>query len=610
MEINKYLTITNYNKANDPSRIKYIVIHYVGAEGTAQNNCKYFYSTYRDASAHYFVGHEGEIWQCVEDGDVAWHCGANSYKHPYCRNNNSIGIELCCRKGANWYFEDKTVESAIELTKMLMQKYNVPIENVIRHYDVTGKNCPEPYVTNTTKHTWDDFKKNIKDVVDVNVVGKEYKLITSVNRYSSVSDATSKTNSKGTYDAGTYYIYNKYPNGLNGMLNISKDSTCASAGSWINPEENVVQQITTTTDTTQKLYRVRKSKDDAKSQIGAYSVLDNAKAACDKAGAGYKVFDWDYKVVYEYKAPVETKPDTEPVKPTQPTTPEVEQPKEETKVVAVYDLDFPEKTPIVDKSITRTETDCVKAIKNILSNNSGFDVEIAKAFWKLAPKYHIDPMMAIAQSILETGWFKYAGSAVTAEQHNYCGLGVTSNGLTGGAFDTIENGVRAQLQHLYAYGCKDALPDGEETIVDPRFKYVTRGIAPYWQNLAGRWAVPGYNKSIYATPKDAMDAGMTYGQKIRAICVKLEAVNVTDVDIEKYFPVEKPVVPEITVEPPVTKEPVVSEDPVVPENPVISENPEVSDTPSQELNDDMNYVFRMIRKLFEAIVNFFKNWKE
>jgi N-acetylmuramoyl-L-alanine amidase CwlA len=593
MEINKYLTITNYDKVGDPSRVKYIVIHYVGAEGTAQNNCKYFYSTYRGASAHYFVGHDGDIWQCVDDGDIAWHCGASTYKHPECRNQNSIGIELCCRKGANWYFEDKTVEVAIELTKMLMGKYNVPVENVIRHRDVTGKNCPEPYVTNTTKHTWDDFKKQIADVVvnvdadvNVDVVGKEYKLVTSVNRYSSVSDAVSKTNSKGTYDVGTYYIYNKYPNGFNGMLNISKDSTGASAGSWINPSENVVKE---TPKEESKLYRVRKTKDDAKTQKGAYANLDGAIKCCQDAGEGYHVFDWDYNVVYSYKAPT------------------VETPKEDV-VVPVYDLDYPEKNKIVERDRVLSGDDlkryCVKAIKGILANNSGFDVEIAKSFFTLSPKYDIDPMMVISQSVLETGWFKYNGSAVTAEQHNYCGLGVTSNGVTGGVFDTIEDGIRAQLQHLYAYGCKDALPSGEETILDPRFKYVTRGIAPYWQNLAGRWAVPGYNKSVYATPKDAMDAGMTYGQKIRAICVKLEAVDVTDSDIEMYFPVEKPIIPETPVDT------IIPEDPVISENPSISESPVVSDTHNQESNDNVSYVFRMIRKLLESIVNFFKNWKE
>ena len=162
---------------------------------------------------------------------------------------------------------------------------------------------------------------------------------------------------------------------------------------------------------------------------------------------------------------------------------------------------------------------------------------IAKAFFKLSPKYNIDPMMAISQSILETGWFKYQGSAVTVNQHNYCGLGVTSNGTKGGTFDTIEDGVTAQLQHLFAYGCKEAIPT-EDKILDPRFMLVTRGIAPYWQQLAGRWACPGYDKKLYTTPQEAMEAGNTYGQKILAIKKTLLEISVSKADLAKYFPAE------------------------------------------------------------------------
>ena len=83
---------------------------------------------------------------------------------------NSIGIELCVRckgnqkaNGQDWYFEDATVKAAEELTKYLMQKYGVDAEHVIRHYDVTGKICPNPYVYNHTEHKWDDFVKHISD---------------------------------------------------------------------------------------------------------------------------------------------------------------------------------------------------------------------------------------------------------------------------------------------------------------------------------------------------------------------------------------------------------------------------------------------------------------
>lgn len=157
MKINKLLTKVNFRKGNN-RKIEYIVIHYVGATGGAEANCKYFEKFYRGVSAHYFVGHSGEIWQCVADADIAWHCGASKYKHPYARNENSIGIELCCRQlDGVWYFEDKTVDAAIKLTTELMNKYNIPKENVIRHYDVSGKICPAPFVKNNTKHKWEGF---------------------------------------------------------------------------------------------------------------------------------------------------------------------------------------------------------------------------------------------------------------------------------------------------------------------------------------------------------------------------------------------------------------------------------------------------------------------
>ncbi|WP_313074696.1 peptidoglycan recognition protein family protein [Lacrimispora sp.] len=164
MEIHQLLTPYNYGNGQS-DRIKYIVIHYVGALGGAEANCKYYASQYIGASAHYYVGFSGEIWQSVEDKNIAWHCGAKKYVHPDCRNGNSIGIELCVRnKGSladtsrDWYFEDATVQAAIALTKELMAKYNIPADRVIRHYDVTGKICPNPFIYNHTQHTWDAFK--------------------------------------------------------------------------------------------------------------------------------------------------------------------------------------------------------------------------------------------------------------------------------------------------------------------------------------------------------------------------------------------------------------------------------------------------------------------
>lgn len=165
--INKMITNVNRSISNrGVGKIKYLVKHYVGATGGALANCKHFRDTYIGASAHYFVGHNGEIWQCVEDKDVAWHVGAKKYKHRYCRNSNSIGVELCVRRDASgrWYYTEATKKAAIELFAYLMKKYNIPISNVLRHYDVTGKVCPEPDVSSIP--IWNTFKADLQAAVN------------------------------------------------------------------------------------------------------------------------------------------------------------------------------------------------------------------------------------------------------------------------------------------------------------------------------------------------------------------------------------------------------------------------------------------------------------
>lgn len=162
-EIHRKITKVNFSDSNrSAGQIQYLVRHYVGATGGAEANCSYFYSTYRGASAHFFVGHDGEIWQCVEENDTAWHCGASSYKHKECRNSNSIGVELCVRKDRNgrWYYTEATRKSAVELFAYLMDKYEIDADHVLRHYDVTGKTCSEPDVRSGSK-IWSQFKKDI-----------------------------------------------------------------------------------------------------------------------------------------------------------------------------------------------------------------------------------------------------------------------------------------------------------------------------------------------------------------------------------------------------------------------------------------------------------------
>lgn len=154
---------SNYSAKRGGNPIKYVVIHYTANNGdTAQNNCKYFNSPNRKASAHYFVGRDG-VFQSVQDIHTAWHCGGSSYKHKYCRNANSIGIEMCSKIDGNgkYYIENSVIDNAIDLTKYLMDKYNISSSNVIRHYDVTGKTCPEPFVRD--ENLWKNFKSQLED---------------------------------------------------------------------------------------------------------------------------------------------------------------------------------------------------------------------------------------------------------------------------------------------------------------------------------------------------------------------------------------------------------------------------------------------------------------
>lgn len=146
-----------------PSDICYLVIHFTANDGdSAKNNADYFAREAPGASAHFFVD-EREIWQSVKEKDIAWHCGTRGmYFHPYCRNANSLGVELCSRKrGEKYYFTPETVKNAQQFVRSLMKRYGIPTENVVRHYDVTHKNCPAPFVEDAG--AWQKFKAGLME---------------------------------------------------------------------------------------------------------------------------------------------------------------------------------------------------------------------------------------------------------------------------------------------------------------------------------------------------------------------------------------------------------------------------------------------------------------
>lgn len=150
---------------------KYIAIHYLGVDG--QNHDLASDGT----GAHYYIYWDGTIYQRCSHDAIPWAVGTAGYythKHPYARNSNTISIEMCCHNsvGSNsaldkhWWFTQETQMACAWLVKKLMKELGITIENVLRHYDIVNKVCPNPYVYNNkykTSWTWDEFKARVMD---------------------------------------------------------------------------------------------------------------------------------------------------------------------------------------------------------------------------------------------------------------------------------------------------------------------------------------------------------------------------------------------------------------------------------------------------------------
>lgn len=161
---------SNYYSGRGGNSIKYIVMHYTANDGdTDEGNAHYFQGAGRRASAHYFVDKDS-VTQSVRDNDAAWHCGGDleSSHHPLrgiCMNRNSLGVEMCSDiVGGKYTITPQTVDRAVELVRWLMDKYGIDADHVVRHYDVTGKLCPEPWVRDES--LWRKFKARLTAPVE------------------------------------------------------------------------------------------------------------------------------------------------------------------------------------------------------------------------------------------------------------------------------------------------------------------------------------------------------------------------------------------------------------------------------------------------------------
>ena len=214
---NKFSTV--HTTAKSGRAIKYIVIHYTAGitskAGSAINTAEYFRTTSTQVSADFIVD-DTAVVQYNPDikNRYTWHCGGNKYAtkggslYGICKNSNSIGIEICSTNSTgkmqnandkSYSFTGAAVDNAAELVKQLMAEYNIPAENVIRHYDVTGKLCPGIVGWNLDSGSEDKWM-TFKQAISGNVSGTAPKYYVQVGAFSSRENAEN-------YLAGVKKVY-------------------------------------------------------------------------------------------------------------------------------------------------------------------------------------------------------------------------------------------------------------------------------------------------------------------------------------------------------------------------------------------------------------------
>lgn len=153
-----FLTVNEYSRPGDALKeVKNIFVHYTANKGTsAAQNRSYFEglkdSRERSASAHFIIGYEGEIIQCVPLNEIAYAVQG--------RNGDSVSIE-CCFTEEDGSFTQETYDSLIELLQWLTKVYDLDSDDILRHYDCGGKKCPIYYVEN--EDAWEQLKRDVEN---------------------------------------------------------------------------------------------------------------------------------------------------------------------------------------------------------------------------------------------------------------------------------------------------------------------------------------------------------------------------------------------------------------------------------------------------------------
>ena len=160
IKINEKLVKYNFSKRTE-GKIKYIVIHDTGNKRSgadAEAHFNFFNGGDRQSSAHYFVD-DKQILRVIKDVDRSWAVGDGRDKYGI-TNENSLNIEMCINSDGDF---NKTYLHTLKLVKHLMKEYNIPLENVVRHYDASRKICPNIWKENNWAK-WEKFKQDLKQI--------------------------------------------------------------------------------------------------------------------------------------------------------------------------------------------------------------------------------------------------------------------------------------------------------------------------------------------------------------------------------------------------------------------------------------------------------------
>lgn len=155
------LTVNPYSRPGTAlEQVDAIVVHYTANPGSSAIQNRDYFEGLKDshetsASSHFIIGLDGEIVQCIPTAEIAY--ASNE------RNEDSIAIE-CCHEDESGKFNEATYNSLVELTAYLCGKFGLTTEDVIRHYDITGKMCPLYYVEH--EDAWEQFLEDVDTYID------------------------------------------------------------------------------------------------------------------------------------------------------------------------------------------------------------------------------------------------------------------------------------------------------------------------------------------------------------------------------------------------------------------------------------------------------------